>query len=305
MRRTTPRHSVRWPPQPVVGKAFLEVPGHLPDAALVAPQYRRAWAVVCSSRDEGFSIPVIEGMAAGSPCLVSDIPAHAELVTDPDCRFPPEDDGMLRWQLEQVIADAAWRFAILARQAEVWPRFRAQTVADRFWGALLHRLRLATPAVSRGRLPRVALMTPLPPDRSGVADHPPAACAELGKLVDLHVFSETEQPAPLPGAATVRPPSALPHVSHRLRSGDQCRRQFALPYAHLRDAAPLRRRRIAHDARMLGFYRVLLGQERAMHVASQELGRTVTEAELNVWLGDEGNLEALFLCEIVGERLRP
>ena len=55
---------------------------------------------------------------------------------------------------------------------------------------------------------------------------------------------------------------------------------------------------IAHDARMLGFYCVLLGQERALAVAGKELGRLVTEAELNVWLGDEAKLEALFLGEI-------
>jgi glycosyltransferase involved in cell wall biosynthesis len=280
-------------------ESLVEVPGHLPDAALVT-LYRRAWAVVCPSRDEGFSIPVIEGMAAGSPCLASDIPAHAELVTDPDCRFPPEDEGVLRRELKRVMADAAWRSAILARQAEVWPRFRAQAVADRFWGALLRRLRFAAPAVLRRVPPRVALMTPLPPDRSGVADYTAAACKELGKLVDLHVFSETERPAPLPGAATVRPLSALPHVSHH--GFDRVISVVGNSHFHTRIFEMLLRYGaacIAHDARMLGFYRVLLGQQRALRVASQELGRPVTEAELNIWLGDEGKLEALFLGEIV------
>jgi glycosyltransferase involved in cell wall biosynthesis len=49
---------------------------------------------------------------------------------------------------------------------------------------------------------------------------------------------------------------------------------------------------------LLGFYRILLGQERALAVASRELRRPVDEAELNLWLGDEGKLEALFLGEI-------
>src|SRR5262249_54521870 len=55
---------------------------------------------------------------------------------------------------------------------------------------------------------------------------------------------------------------------------------------------------IAHDARMLGFYRILLGQERALAVAAKELRRAVTEAELDDWLADESKLEALFLGEI-------
>ena len=49
---------------------------------------------------------------------------------------------------------------------------------------------------------------------------------------------------------------------------------------------------------MLGFYRILLGLERTLSVASKELGRPVAEAELNSWLADEGKLEALFLGEI-------
>ncbi len=55
---------------------------------------------------------------------------------------------------------------------------------------------------------------------------------------------------------------------------------------------------IAHDARMLGFYCVLLGHERALAVAAKELRRPVTDAELNAWLSDEGKLQALFLGEI-------
>jgi len=55
---------------------------------------------------------------------------------------------------------------------------------------------------------------------------------------------------------------------------------------------------IAHDARMVGFYRFLLGPERALAVATRELGRPVHEAELDTWLADEGRLRALFLGEI-------
>ena len=51
------------------GRAELvEVPGHLSDAVLLG-LYGRALAIICPSHDEGFSIPVIEGMAAGVPCL--------------------------------------------------------------------------------------------------------------------------------------------------------------------------------------------------------------------------------------------
>jgi glycosyltransferase involved in cell wall biosynthesis len=276
---------------------LIEVPGHIPESGLI-DLYGRALAFICSSHDEGFSIPVVEAMAAGIPCLVSDIPAHAELVSDPDCRFSADDDGALRPKLERAVGNENWRAAVLARQAGVWPGFRAQTVAARFWDAVLRRLDRPAPVVLRGRRPRVALLSPLPPERSGVADYTAATCTELGRLVDLHVFTDTAHPRPLCNVASVRPLGALPHLNTGF---DRVISVVGNSHFHLRIFEMLLRYGaacIAHDARMLGFYRILLGQERALAVASKELRRPVTEAELNEWLGDEGKLKALFLGEI-------
>ena len=276
---------------------LIEVPGHVPDRLLL-DLYGQAFAIVCPSRDEGFSIPVIEGMAAGLPCLASDIPAHAELVTDLGCRFPTEDAMALRPKLERVVADAGWRAAMLARQAEVWPRFRAAAVARRFWDAILRRLDLGAPAVLRGHRPRVALLSPVPPDRSGVADYTAATCSEFGQLVDLHVFAETAQPAPLRHVASVRPLAVLPHVSAGF---DRVISVVGNSPFHLRIFEMLRRYGgacIAHDARLLDFYYWQIGKERAQVLASKELDRTVTDAELRAWLEDEAKLQALFLAEL-------
>jgi glycosyltransferase involved in cell wall biosynthesis len=285
------------------GRADLvEVPGHVSDAALL-DLYGQAFALISPSRDEGFSLPLIEGMAAGLPCLASDIPAHAELVTDPDCRFALDDDAALSLKLERAVTTAAWGATVLSQQAAVWPRFRAAAVAGRFWDAVLSRFDrkaslLQAPAVLRGHRPRVALLSPVPPDRSGVADYTAATCVEFGKLVDLHVFTETVHPARLCNVGSVRPLDTLPHVSTRF---DRVVSVIGNSHFHVRIFDLLRRYGgacIAHDARMLNFYRVFLGQERALAVASRELGREVTESELNVWLDDEARLEALFLGEI-------
>ena len=49
---------------------------------------------------------------------------------------------------------------------------------------------------------------------------------------------------------------------------------------------------------MLGFYAILCGREKALTLASQELGCPVTDDDLNRWLADESKLKALFLGEI-------
>ncbi|WP_158258437.1 glycosyltransferase [Rhodopila globiformis] len=276
---------------------LIEVPGHVPDEALV-DLYGKALAVVSASRDEGFSIPVIEGMAAGVPCLVSDIPAHAELVPDSECRFPADDDAALLPKLERLATDAGWRTAVVEAQATVWPRFRAPDVGDRFWNGVRRRLSGPAPAVRRGYRPRIAMMSPLPPDRSGVADYTAATCEALGRFVELHVFTETANPTRLRNVASVRLLGELPHLSTGF---DRAVSVVGNSHFHTRIFELLQRHGgacIAHDARMLLFYRYLLGQERALAVASKELGRLVTEDELNDWLDDEGKLETLFLSEI-------
>ena len=278
---------------------LVQVPGHIPEAELLEA-YGLARTIVCPSRDEGFSLPVVEGMAAGLPCLASDIPAQRELVTEAAQRFAPDDDATLAGLLERVVVDADWRRNILARQAATWPRFQALEVGRCFWDGVIERLGTgpAAPAVVSGRKPRVALLSPLPPDRSGVADYTAASCVPLGELVDLHVFTETRRPPPLSGAASVAPLSAMPHL---LPSFDRVISVAGNSHFHLRIIDQLRRfgaACIAHDARMLSYYLILLGRERARAVAEKELGRPVSDAELQGWLADENTMEALFLGEL-------
>ena len=276
---------------------LVKVPGHVPEAELLAI-YAGAAIIVCPSRDEGFSLPVVEGMASGLPCLASDIPAHRELVEDAGLRFPIDDDSFLTPLLERGIADAAWRQAIVDSQATIWPRFRAAEVGRRFWDAVLGRMPAPAPGLLHGHRPRVALLSPLPPDRSGVADYTAATCPELGKLVELHVFSETERPTPIPGIASHRPLTALPHL---MPGFDRVVSVVGNSHFHLRIFDLLQRfgsACIAHDARMLGFYRILLGLERTLATASSEVRRPVAEAEFNDWLADESTTKALLLGNV-------
>lgn len=271
---------------------LVEVPGHMAQEALVN-LYRDARVVVCASYDEGFSLPVIEGMATGAVVLASNIPAHAELLPDAQHRFLASDDGALASLLERAWSDMAWRTRALAGQGRVWPCFREAEVSKRFWAPLVAGLEhpLSSPALLHGRRPRVAMLSPLPPDRSGVADYTAATCLDFGKLVELHVFTDTVGFLPLLGSASVRPLDALPCL---LPSFDRVVGVLGNSHFHLRIFELLQAyggAAIAHDARMLGFYHALLGEQRAIAQARRELGHAVTIAELQ-------NLKALFLGEV-------
>ena len=116
---------------------LVQAPGHVDEPALLS-LYANALCVVAPSKAEGFSLPVVEAMAAGIPALASDIPAHRELLTAG--LFPADDFDALAVLLRQA-ADPAWRSMALARQAAIWPplpgrvRRRALLVRRRRYGA--------------------------------------------------------------------------------------------------------------------------------------------------------------------------
>ena len=276
------------------GDPFLvQAPGHVTEPELMA-LYTHALCVVAPSLAEGFSLPVVEAMAAGSPVLASDIPAHRELVEG--TLFPPGDGEGLARLLDQV-GDPVWRADALARQSLMWPRFRAQAVAERFWNAVRRLAPRSAPQTLVARA-RVALLTPLPPDRSGVADYSAATCKELGKRVELHVFTPTKPPQRPHGAASVQPLSALPLLSTGF---DRTVSILGNSVFHL-DILRLMLRyggaAIMHDGRMLDLYAGHVGHEKTVRMAEIELGRPLRPHEIWHWLAGDIPAGALILAEI-------
>ncbi|MHB1303567.1 MAG: glycosyltransferase [Acidiphilium sp.] len=134
----------------------LEFMPHLDDAAL-ADAYGRARLLIAPSLAEGFSMPVIEAMAQGTPVLAADEPAQAELITDPADRFAPDDSAALGAKARRLLADDdEWR-KVQARQGPVWQRFTVEEVASRFWAPIARLAEARSPAVLRGARPRIAL----------------------------------------------------------------------------------------------------------------------------------------------------
>jgi glycosyltransferase involved in cell wall biosynthesis len=272
---------------------LLETPGHVDERTLLG-LYANARCVVAPSRAEGFSLPVIEAMAAGKPVLASDIPAHRELLDDG--LFAPGDDATLAALLDQV-AEPAWCAAALARQATVWPRFQASAVAERFW-AEVDRLRPTTAPAAPPARPKVALLTPLPPDQSGVADYSAAACLELGKAVELHVFAPTADPVIPAGASSVSPLTAFPFLSSRF---DRVVAVLGNSVFHLEILRLLLRYGgavVMHDGRMLDLYAGHLGFDNTVAMAEKELRRPLRHNEIWAWLAGDIPTEALILSEV-------
>ena len=182
----------------------------IPDAGLPALLSGAALAVI-PSRGEGLGLPALEAMACGAPVLVARAGALVEAQPDPAAQFDPDDAPALaallhRW-LEDAPARAALAEAGLARaRALSW-----DAVASRAWDALEGLPRRAPPR----RKPTLALVSPLPPAPSGVADYAAELAVALAAHYAVTLVSAAPPQGPLEGRFPVLAEAALPAQARR------------------------------------------------------------------------------------------
>ncbi|MBX3069620.1 MAG: glycosyltransferase family 4 protein [Thermomicrobiales bacterium] len=118
------------------GDGLVHYAGYVDDALL--PQlYANASGLIAASVEEGFDLPVLEGLAAGLPTLLSDIPVHREVAGDAASYCNPESvesigDGIIglvsrrddAGQAEQRRAIAS-RYSWDATASTIWQTLKA------------------------------------------------------------------------------------------------------------------------------------------------------------------------------------
>lgn len=279
----------------------LQFQSHLTDAELLEV-YRGGLATVVPSLAEGFSIPIVESSAAGTPVLASDVDAHPELVQNPAWRFDPHSPDQLGGLLDRLATDEVAWTTLQAEQAPMWRDYTVEQVGRNFVEGVLARApdRVTAPAVRRGARPKIAVLTPLPPTDSGVADYSAVTLRPLQAVAEVHMFTPTAAPRWEPGWASLQQVSAAAYAPQTFDArisvvGNSGHHIEIMDYLTSHGGAC-----IAHDARQANYYYILKGPQAASKIASRELNRPVPPEEIAGWLTSHGDLPTLFFSEIVG-----
>jgi glycosyltransferase involved in cell wall biosynthesis len=227
-----------------------------PEEVLVS-LYQAAHLFVFPSYYEGFGLPLAEAMACGAPVIASAVSSMPELVRQPQALFNPHDPPAVTDILLRGATDPAFR-ALLRRSGEgASQRFAWQRVAEATLEAYRRTGEGLRPA--RRTRPRVAIVTPYPPELSGVAVYSANLIGFLSEWCDVDCFVRGEPRAyatPLHSRTRLFPASTLEGRNELVRydrivycMGNSDHHEFVL-----RALERLPGDVLTHDVRLVRFY---------------------------------------------------
>lgn len=164
--------------------------------------YNLCEVFVYPSLYEGLGLPVLEAMACGAPVIAANNSSICEIVVREDALFDTKNPEALAERLSAVLSNTNFRedlkcYGPQRAKAFTWER-TAKLAAQAFQEADSRlnagcSISLAKALTKK----RLALFTPLPPCRSGIADYIAAFLPFLAQYFDIEIFIDSykaEQP---------------------------------------------------------------------------------------------------------------
>ncbi|MEI7993678.1 MAG: glycosyltransferase, partial [Methylococcaceae bacterium] len=169
----------------------LVLTGFVPEEDLLT-LYNLCKTFIFPSWHEGFGLPALEAMSCGCSVIGANTSSLPEVIGRDDALFDPMNDTAIAEKLAQVLTDDVFRSELEQHGLEQAKRFSWNASARRAIAALeaLHDKKsshLLTGVISTHR-PKLAYVSPLPPERSGISDYSAELLPELSRYYDIDVI---------------------------------------------------------------------------------------------------------------------
>ncbi|MEJ1171806.1 glycosyltransferase [Variovorax sp. CCNWLW235] len=170
--------------------------GFVPEADLV-DLYNCCRLFVFPSWHEGFGLPALEAMQCGAAVIGANTSSLPEVIGREDALFDPRSASSIAEKIARALTDQAFHDD-LARHGLVQARkFSWEESARRALAGLeaLHapaapRIAQQQPPPRRLPRPRLAYVSPLPPERSGIADYSALLLPELSRYYEIDLIAK-------------------------------------------------------------------------------------------------------------------
>jgi len=154
-------------------KSELALTGYIPEHDLVE-LYNLCQLFVFPSRHEGFGLPALEAMSCGAPVIASNFSSLPEVVGLPEALFDPNDYLSIRDAIERGLSDERYRQTLKEHGLAQSQKFSWDKTAKVALQALEAQVAAKEAAYVRskpGPGPSLAVVSPLPPQKSGISDY--------------------------------------------------------------------------------------------------------------------------------------
>lgn len=166
--------------------------GFVPEEDLIA-LYHLCKAFIFPSWHEGFGLPALEAMSCGAPVIAANTSSLPDVIGKKDALFDPHDDNAIAEKLSQILTDSDYRAELIRHGLEQAKQFSWDKSANLAITAFeqLHakRSNIQPPPTRR---PKLAYVSPLPPERTGIADYSAELLPELARHYDIDVIVTQE-----------------------------------------------------------------------------------------------------------------
>ncbi|EON11210.1 group 1 glycosyl transferase [Pandoraea sp. SD6-2] len=174
----------------------LRVLNHVGDGDL-AGLYRACELFVFPSLHEGFGLPPLEAMVSGAVVLGANRASLPEVIGHDDAMFDPTSVPQLRDLMIRALTDQDFRTVLRRHGEKRSAAFSWDQTAQRAIHALelgvAYRNRCSTryvPSTTVEAKPRLAVVSPVPPEKTGIADYVAELLPVLRKTYDITVISD-------------------------------------------------------------------------------------------------------------------
>jgi glycosyltransferase involved in cell wall biosynthesis len=170
-------------------KGEMVLTGFVPDEDLVA-LYNDCSLFVFPSKYEGFGLPVLEAMRCGAPVIGSNVSSIPEVIEMKEALFDPHCVVSLAALMRRGLCDGGYRELLIANSKRQEKKFAWSISAARTLEAMERIAGMPrsgkTAHKSSGR-PKLAYVSPFPPDRSGIAEYSAELVPHLSEYYDIDV----------------------------------------------------------------------------------------------------------------------
>jgi glycosyltransferase involved in cell wall biosynthesis len=179
-----------------LGKDEIIFTGYITQEELIA-LYNICKLYVFPSWHEGFGLPALEAMSCGAPVIGSNATSLPEVIGLDSALFDPFNINSIKEKIELALNDDSYRNQLCEHaknqiQLFSWDKTAQKSIVvwEKMYAEFLEQ---AEPACDYIEKPRLAFVSPMPPERTGIADYSAELLPVLAEYYDIELVVDQHE----------------------------------------------------------------------------------------------------------------